>query len=164
MRIGTVTWARYARNKRSLPHAVLSYKGFAQGPKGEIKATWEGDSIEKRVVETAQFRIGGRESETSRSCPVRPDRTQAAARWGEVFDAPECSSRITRENVQEGLGVTNRPIFFNSCGFTFGTKPSPIRQKPNLESQILPLWSWAKIAKLAGFNIEPFAFVQSPGG
>ena len=67
-------------NVGSLLRAVMSYKGFAEWPKGEIKTAREGDSADKRPVETAQFRIGKRESEISHCGPVRPDRTEAAAR------------------------------------------------------------------------------------
>src|SRR5215472_16675359 len=67
-------------NAHSLLHAVLSYKGFAERPKGETQAAWEGDSAEKTTVEMAQFRSGRRESEIGRGGPVRPHRTQAAAR------------------------------------------------------------------------------------
>jgi hypothetical protein len=56
-------------------HAVIRYKGFAERPKGEIKTAREGDSAEKTTVETAQFRIGRRESEIGRGGPVRPHRT-----------------------------------------------------------------------------------------
>ena len=55
-------------------HVVRGYKGFAEARKGEINAAREKDSAEKRLVETAQFRIGGRESQISRRGPVRPDR------------------------------------------------------------------------------------------
>ena len=57
------------------PHVVRGYKGFAEAGKGEINAAREKDSAEKRPVETAQFRIGGRESEISRGGPVRGGRT-----------------------------------------------------------------------------------------
>jgi hypothetical protein len=87
MRIGAVTWAR---NECSIPHAVLSYKSFAQNRKGETNAVRERDSAEKRPLEAAQFRSGGRESEISRG-----DRG---------------SSGSNREfYLLEGLGKNNQP-------------------------------------------------------
>jgi len=53
----------------------------SQKPKGETNAVREGDSAEKRPVEAAQFRSGGRESEISRGDAVRPDRIVNFTFW-----------------------------------------------------------------------------------
>jgi hypothetical protein len=55
MQIGAVTWARYIRNERSIPHAVLSYKGFAENRKGETNPVWERDSAAKRPLKRLSF-------------------------------------------------------------------------------------------------------------
>ena len=55
MRIGAVTWARYIRNEYSIPHAVLSYKGFTENRKGETNPVWERDSVAKRPLKRLSF-------------------------------------------------------------------------------------------------------------
>jgi hypothetical protein len=46
---------RYIRNEHSIPHAVLSYKGFAENQKGETNPFWERDSVAKRPLKRLSF-------------------------------------------------------------------------------------------------------------
>ena len=73
MQIGAVTWARYIRNERSIPHAVPSYKGFAENQKGETNPVWERDSVAKRPLKRLSF-VAADEKAKLAGGPVRPDR------------------------------------------------------------------------------------------